>query len=171
MSSSTGITQHVSSIVKLNRFLILTVTLIVCCSCIYSKPIDLDQLQEYEVINSHHPIILSRSEWDLVQRAAPRLGRASPRLGRASPRLGRASPRLGRASPRLGRASPRLGRASPRLGRHVVDLMSRLNHLGQYYNVDDDYISNDDPYEIEYLTHEQRAAPRLGRAIKLDQHR
>ncbi|CAF1256083.1 unnamed protein product [Rotaria sordida] len=164
MSSSTGITQHVSSIVKLNRFLILTVTLIVCCSCIYSKPIDLDQLQEYEVINSHHPIILSRSEWDLVQRAAPRLGRASPRLGRASPRLGR-------ASPRLGRASPRLGRASPRLGRHVVDLMSRLNHLGQYYNVDDDYISNDDPYEIEYLTHEQRAAPRLGRAIKLDQHR
>ncbi|CAF2315860.1 unnamed protein product [Rotaria sp. Silwood2] len=142
MSPSTGITQHVSNIVKLNRLLILTAIIIACCSCIHSKPIDLDRLEEHQLINNYYPTILSRYHSDFVQRAAPRLGRASPRLGRAAPRL----------------------------GRHAVDIMrSRLNHVGQYYNANDD-ATNEYPYDIDSSIEERRAAPRLGRAIKLDQH-
>ncbi|CAF4838246.1 unnamed protein product [Rotaria sp. Silwood1] len=142
MSSSTDITQHVSSTVKLNRLLILTAAIIACCSCINSKTTDHDQLQQHQIINNIYPTVLSRYDSDLVERAAPRFGRASARLGRASSRL----------------------------DRHVVDLIfSRLNHVGQYYNADDD-TTNEYPYDIESSIQERRAAPRFGRAIKLDQH-
>lgn len=107
-------------------------SLLVCCSCINSKPTDSDQLNEHQ-IDSVYPAFLITD--DLVERAAPRLGRASPRLGRASPRLGRQAayilPRLNHAgryfltdeealydNPEVDfyfdakRAAPRLGRSA-----------------------------------------------------------
>jgi hypothetical protein len=152
-----GISQHVSSIVKLNWLLILAAILfgivlfysiskflkycflfkLVCCSCINSKSIDVDQLSEHQTNDNYYPSILFAGDSNFVERAAPRLGRASPRLGRASPRLGR-----------------RTGPLSA----------SRFNHAGRYYNSDDD-ATNDYQYDIEPSAQEKRAAPRLGRAI------
>ncbi len=100
------------------------------------------------MIDNYDPFILFEDDSNFAERAAPRLGRASPRLGRASPRLGRASPRLGRRAGAL--------------------LLSRLNHAGRYYNTDDD-ATNDNQYDIESLAQEKRAAPRLGRAIKINE--
>jgi len=122
--------------------LLFVFNLLVCCSCINSKPTDVEELTEHEFINRLYPAIVVSD--DIVERAAPRLGRASPRLGRASPRLGRASPRLGRHAPAY--------------------ILSGLNHAGRYYVGDDD-VTNDYPLEIESLINEKRAAPRLGRSV------
>jgi hypothetical protein len=100
------------------------------------------------MIDNYYPSILFADDSNFAERAAPRLGRASPRLGRASPRLGRASPRLGR--------------------RDGVLPVSRFDHAGRYYNLDDD-ATNDYLYDIELSAQEKRASPRLGRAIKLDE--
>jgi len=153
-----GISQHISGIMKLNWLLILAAILfgivlfysiykflkycfflfkLVCCSCINSKSIDVDQLSEHQTIDNYYPSNLFADDSNFVERAAPRLGRASPRLGRASPRLGR------------------------RTGPLPV---SRFNHAGRNYNSDDD-ATNDYQYDIELSAQEKRAAPRLGRAI------
>ena len=108
------------------------------------------------MIDSYYPALFLEDDSDLFERAAPRLGRASPRLGRASPRMGRASPRMGRASPRLGRRAAAL-------------VLSHLNHAGRYHTVDDD-ATNDYAHEIDSLTHDRRAAPRLGRAVEEKKH-
>lgn len=74
-----------------------------------------------------------------------------------------------RAAPRLGRASPRLGRASPRLGRRGVgQMLSRFNHAGRYRDSEDDAF-HDDGHDLNSWIYERRAAPRLGRSIKLDE--
>lgn len=100
------------------------------------------------MIDSYFSPLLLADDSHLVERAAPRLGRASPRLGRASPRLGRASPRLGRRAAAL--------------------LLSHFNNAGRYQNGDDDAV-NDYAHELDSWMHERRAAPRLGRALKLDE--
>jgi hypothetical protein len=131
-----GISQKISSsIVKLNWILVIATILLVCCSCINSKPTDAEQLTEHQIIDSYYPTIFYTE--DLVERAAPRLGRASPRLGRASPRFGRRAPAY---------------------------IVSHLNHAGRYYNGDDDII-NDYPIESDLSINEKRASPRLGRSI------
>jgi len=136
MKLSTGITQNIStSFVKLNWILVIATILLVCCSCINSKPTNTEQLTEHQFIDSLYPAVLYTD--DLVERAAPRLGRASPRLGRASPRLGRHTPAY---------------------------VLSGLNHAGRYYIGDDDAI-NDYPLEIDSSINEKRAAPRLGRSV------
>ncbi|CAF3325281.1 unnamed protein product [Rotaria socialis] len=73
MPKSTDITSHVSTIIKLYRFLIVMATFFACCSCIDSKPTD---------TNGYYPIISPLYESHVFERAAPRLGRASPRIGR-----------------------------------------------------------------------------------------
>ncbi|CAF2854908.1 unnamed protein product [Rotaria sp. Silwood2] len=136
MKLSTDISQKISSnIVKLNWILLLATILFVCCSCINSKPTDLEQLTEHQMHDSIYPAILFTD--DFVERAAPRLGRASPRLGRASPRL----------------------------GRHTsAHIRSNLNHAGRYY-IGDDGATYDYPLELESSIDGRRAAPRLGRSV------
>lgn len=112
---------------------------LVCCSCIHSRPMDAHQLLENDLHENFYPSVLLTDDLNLAERALPRLGRASPRLGRASPRLGR--------------------RAAWGL------FLSRLNHPDQY---DFDAI-NDDQYEFEPLMQEKRALPRLGRALEVNQ--
>jgi hypothetical protein len=101
------------------------------------------------MIDSYYPSSLFTDDSNFVERASPRLGRAYPRLGRASPRLGRASPRLGR--------------------RAIALLLSELSHAGRYYNADDD-ATNNYQYDTDSSIQEKRASPRLGRAIKLNEH-
>ena len=109
--------------------------LLVCCSCINSKPTDAEQLTEHQMIDSFYPTVYFHD--DLAERAAPRLGRASPRLGRASPRLGRYAP---------------------------LYIVSHENHAGQFYNGDDD-ATNDHLFEFDSSANEKRASPRLGRSV------
>jgi len=151
MKLSTDINQNLSSnIVKFNWILLIATIFfgmfchktfpidnffeLVCCTCIHSKPTDVEQLNEHQIIDSFYPAYLYSD--DLVERAAPRLGRASPRFGRASPRLGRRAPAY---------------------------ILSHINHAGRYYIGDDDAI-NDYPLEFDSSVNEKRAAPRLGRS-------
>ena len=113
--------------------------MIVCCSCIHSKPTDVHQLLENDLHESFYPSVLLTDDLNLVKRASPRLGRASPRLGRASPRLGRRTA--------------------------IALLLSRLNNLDQY---DSDAI-NDDQDDLDSVMQEKRAVPRLGRAVEVHQ--
>ena len=114
---------------------------LVCCSCTHSTATDADQSSERPMIDSYFSPLLLADDSHFVERAAPRLGRASPRLGRASPRLGRRAAAL---------------------------LLSRFNNAGRYHNGDDDAV-NDYAHELDSWMHERRAAPRLGRAVKLDE--
>merc|ERR1712110_1161031 len=89
MSTSTGIHQNLSSVLKINGLFILAIVFLICCSIVNCNAKAVDQLSEQQIIDGHYPSNLFDNEANIFQRAAPRLGRASPRLGRASPRLGR----------------------------------------------------------------------------------
>ncbi|UJR23371.1 hypothetical protein I4U23_026380 [Adineta vaga] len=120
---------------KFSTGISIATVLFVCFVCINSKPTDVDQLNEHQILDSLYPTIVFSD--DIVERAAPRLGRASPRLGRASPRLGRHAPTY---------------------------VLSRLNHAGRYYIGDEDGAS-DYALELDSSINEKRAAPRLGRSV------